>query len=326
MQSNNAAASAGVFVHPAGCARARTSARGTRVWAFAHVLPGAVVGADCNVCDGSYIEGGAIVGDRVTIKNQVLIFQGVTIEDDVFLGPAMMFTNDLRPRAHIKRGPEALLPTRFDRGATLGAGVVVVCGINIGANAFVGAGAVVAKDVPAHAFMVGNPARRIGWACTCGERLTADLSCSDCGRTFEQDPDDSAFGAASARTASTAARPDRIGRRCTSPSGGSRQGAGSDAPDWTGDPQSKVRPRKNRTGGHRTRRRQPADRHLLRVGCGHSPALHHRRRRSWVRWRSASSTASIRASAPSCESPAGGGRIGPTGRSGWPSPAMRCRR
>ena len=194
MQSNTSAALAGVFVHPAGLCESLDVGRGTRVWAFAHVLPGAVVGADCNVCDGAYIEGGAVVGDRVTIKNQVLIFQGVTIEDDVFLGPAMMFTNDLRPRAHIKRGPEALLPTTVRRGATLGAGVVVVCGLTVGANAFVGAGAVVAKDVPAHAFMVGNPARRIGWACTCGERLNADLSCTSCGRTFEPDPDEHAFG------------------------------------------------------------------------------------------------------------------------------------
>ena len=194
MQSNAAPAPVGVFVHPSGLCESKDVGRGTRVWAFAHVLPGAIVGADCNVCDGAYVEGGAVVGDRVTIKNQVLIFQGVTIEDDVFLGPAMMFTNDLRPRAHIKRGPEALLPTMVRRGATLGAGVVVVCGLTVGANAFVGAGAVIAKDVPAHAFMVGNPARRIGWACTCGERLTADLSCSACGRTFEQDSDKNAFG------------------------------------------------------------------------------------------------------------------------------------
>lgn len=194
MQSAVGSTLSGVSIHPLGLCESDEVGPGTRVWAFAHVLPGAVIGADCNVCDGAYVEGGAVVGNRVTIKNQVLIFQGVTIEDDVFLGPAMVFTNDLRPRAHIKRGPDALLPTIVRRGATLGAGVVVVCGTAIGRNAFVGAGAVVAKDVPAHAFMVGNPARRIGWACTCGERLDNDLGCSDCGRRFEIDPDDSGLG------------------------------------------------------------------------------------------------------------------------------------
>ena len=194
MHSNAGSMLTGVFVHPAGLCESEEVGPGTRVWAFAHVLAGAVIGTDCNVCDGAYVEGGAVVGDRVTIKNQVLIFEGVTIEDDVFLGPAMVFTNDLRPRAHIKRGSDALLATTVRRGATLGAGVVVVCGTTIGANAFVGAGAVIAKDVPAHAFMVGNPARQIGWACTCAERLDDDLSCGDCGRRFGPDSDALALG------------------------------------------------------------------------------------------------------------------------------------
>lgn len=125
-----------------------------------------------------------MVGDRVTVKNQVLIFEGVTVEDDVFLGPGVVFTNDLRPRAHVKRSGDALATTTVRRGATLGARVVVVCGTVVGAHAFVGAGAVVTHDVPAHAFMVGNPARQIGWACTCGERLADDLRCVSCGRTF----------------------------------------------------------------------------------------------------------------------------------------------
>jgi UDP-2-acetamido-3-amino-2,3-dideoxy-glucuronate N-acetyltransferase len=203
MQSTTGSALPGVFVHPRGLCESLDVGEGTRVWAFAHVLPGAVVGTDCNVCDGAYIEGGAVVGNRVTVKNQVLIFEGVTIEDDVFLGPAMVFTNDLRPRAHIKRGSDALLPTRVRRGATLGAGVVVVCGITIGANAFIGAAAVVAKDVPAHAFLVGNPARRIGWACTCGERLPDNLRCTECGRLFATDPRVEAFGGLTEASTST---------------------------------------------------------------------------------------------------------------------------
>ncbi len=173
----------GVFVHPLGLCESATVGAGTRVWAFAHVLDGAVVGRDCNVCDGAYVESGAVVGDRVTIKNQVLIFEGVTIEDEVFLGPGVVFTNDLRPRAAIKRGGDALLPTTVRHGATLGAGVVVVCGTTIGSFAFVGAGAVITKNVPAHAFVVGNPGRQIGWACECGERLPASLSCA-CGRSY----------------------------------------------------------------------------------------------------------------------------------------------
>ena len=136
-----------VFVHPQGLCDSDDVGDGTRVWAFAHILPGARVGRDCNVCDGAYIEGGAVVGDRVTIKNQVMIFEGVEIADDVFLGPGVAFTNDLTPRARIKRHGDALLGTKVEQGATLGARVTVVCGVTIGENAFVGAGAVVVRDV-----------------------------------------------------------------------------------------------------------------------------------------------------------------------------------
>lgn len=180
-----ASARVGVFVHPQGLCESDQVGAGTRIWAFAHVLPGAVVGRDCNVCDGAYIESGAVVGDRVTVKNQVMIFEGVTVEDDVFLGPGVIFTNDMKPRAHIKRSGDALSPTLVRGGATLGAGSVVVCGTTIGEHAFVGAGCVVTRDVAPHAFMVGNPGRRIGWACTCGERLPDSLDCAVCGRRFE---------------------------------------------------------------------------------------------------------------------------------------------
>jgi UDP-2-acetamido-3-amino-2,3-dideoxy-glucuronate N-acetyltransferase len=171
-------------VHPRGLNESGSVGRGTRIWAFAHVLPGAVIGQNCNICDGAFIEGGAVVGDRVTVKNQVMIFEGVVVEDDVFLGPGVIFTNDMKPRAHIKRSGDALLRTLVKKGATLGAGTVVVCGSTIGEHAFIGAGSVVTRDVGAHAFMVGNPARRIGWACICGERLPAELSCADCGRRY----------------------------------------------------------------------------------------------------------------------------------------------
>lgn len=176
----------GVFVHPQGLCESRDVGAGTRVWAFAHVLEGARVGADCNVCDGAYVEGGAVLGDRVTVKNQVMIFAGVTVADDVFLGPGVTFTNDFQPRAHLRKPASELETTWVEQGATLGARVTVVCGVTIGANAFVGAGAVVTRDVAPHAYVVGNPARQIGWACRCGRRLGADLGCS-CGRAYALD-------------------------------------------------------------------------------------------------------------------------------------------
>jgi acetyltransferase-like isoleucine patch superfamily enzyme len=186
--SVSATAPPGVFVHPSGLCESDEVGEGTRIWAFAHVLKGAVVGRDCNVCDGAFIESGARVGNGVTVKNGVLVWDRVTVEDDVFLGPGVVFTNDLRPRAHIKRSGEALVPTTVRRGATLGAGAVVVCGVEIGEHAFVAAGAVVTKDVPAHAFVAGNPARHKGWACTCGERLPSSLYCDQCGRGFQEGP------------------------------------------------------------------------------------------------------------------------------------------
>jgi acetyltransferase-like isoleucine patch superfamily enzyme len=178
----------GVVVHPRGLCESDEVGHGTRVWAFAHVLAGARIGTDCNICDGAFIENGASIGHRVTVKNQVMIFEGIDVADDVFLGPGVIFTNDLRPRAHIKRQGAQLQQTKVCQGATLGAGVVVVCGVTIGEHAFVGAGAVVAKDVPAHGFVVGNPARLIGWSCICGERLGDDLRCT-CGRAYERQGD-----------------------------------------------------------------------------------------------------------------------------------------
>jgi acetyltransferase-like isoleucine patch superfamily enzyme len=166
-----------VFVHPWGLCESDQVGPGTRVWAFAHVLPGAVIGADCNIGDHAFVEGGARIGDRVTVKNGVLVWDGVTIEDDAFLGPGVVFTNDLKPRAHIKRSGNQLLPTLVLEGATLGANATVVCGITIGAHAFVAAGAVVTRDVPDFAFMAGNPAVQRGSVCRCGERLDRSGAC-----------------------------------------------------------------------------------------------------------------------------------------------------
>jgi acetyltransferase-like isoleucine patch superfamily enzyme len=179
----------GVRVHPQGLCESDDVGEGTRVWAFAHVLPGARIGRDCNICDGAFVESRAVLGNNVTVKNSTLVFDGVTCEDDVFLGPNVLFTNDLRPRAHIKKTGDALETTLVRRGATLGAGTVVVCGTEIGEHAFAAAGSVITRSVPAHAFVAGNPAVVKGWVCACGARLAGDLACQECGTRHEETPD-----------------------------------------------------------------------------------------------------------------------------------------
>jgi acetyltransferase-like isoleucine patch superfamily enzyme len=172
-----------VFVHALALCESDDVGPRTRVWAFAHVLAGARVGADCNVGDHAFVEGGAVVGDGVTIKNGVLLWSGVTVEDGVFLGPGAVFTNDAGPRAPHPKGPAGWRPTRVRHGATVGANATVLSGLTIGRWAMVGAGAVVTADVGDHALVVGNPARRAGWACECGRTLPQGLACP-CGRSY----------------------------------------------------------------------------------------------------------------------------------------------
>jgi acetyltransferase-like isoleucine patch superfamily enzyme len=172
-----------VFVHHAGLCETEHIGPRTRIWAFAHVMRGARVGSDCNVCDHTFIESGAIIGNGVTVKNNVLIWDRVVIEDDAFIGPSVVFTNDLSPRAPVRKSTSELLSTRVRRGATIGANATIVCGVIIGEFAFVGAGSVVTRDVQAYALVVGNPARRVGWSCECGKRLRDNLNC-ECGRRY----------------------------------------------------------------------------------------------------------------------------------------------
>ncbi len=149
------------FVHPQGLCESPHVGEGTRVWAFAHVLPNARIGRDCNVCDHVFIENDVVVGDRVTIKCGVQLWDGVRLEDDVFVGPNVSFTNDAFPRS--KQYPEKFALTTIRQGASIGAGAVLLPGITIGQRAMVGAGAVVTQDVPPHAIVVGNPARISGY-------------------------------------------------------------------------------------------------------------------------------------------------------------------
>lgn len=181
-----------VFVHPAAICESQRVGEGTRVWPFAHILDGAVIGRDCNIGEHAYVEGGAEIGDRVVLKNQVLIWEGITIEDDVFVGPGTIFTNDRYPRSRgmseasdrYARVEDWLLPTTVRRGASIGAGAIILAGVTIGRCAAIGAGAVVTRSVPDHRIVVGNPAHPAGWACSCGQTLGVCFECSRCSRRY----------------------------------------------------------------------------------------------------------------------------------------------
>ena len=150
-----------VFVHPQGICESQQVGDNTRIWAFAHVLPGARIGSDCNICDHVFIENDVSIGDRVTIKCGVQLWDGITVEDDVFIGPNATFTNDAFPRSkhHLPEYPR----TRVERGASIGANATVLPGLTIGSHAMVGAGAVILRHVPPNAIVVGNPARIVGY-------------------------------------------------------------------------------------------------------------------------------------------------------------------
>lgn len=152
------------FVHPQAVCESANIGAGTRVWAFAHILPGAVIGAECNVCDNVFIENDVVVGDRVTIKCGVQLWDGMKVEDDVFIGPNVTFTNDKFPRSKIY--PEKKSRTVIRRGASIGANATILPGLSVGANAMIGAGAVVTRSVPPNAIVFGNPAKITGYVDT----------------------------------------------------------------------------------------------------------------------------------------------------------------
>ena len=149
------------FLHPKGLCESPNIGHGTRVWAFAHILPQAVIGSDCNICDGVFVENDVVIGNSVTVKCGVQLWDGVRLEDEVFVGPNATFTNDPFPRSRVR--PANFQTTVVRRGASIGANATILPGIEIGVGAMVGAGAVVTRDVPPHAIVVGNPARIVGY-------------------------------------------------------------------------------------------------------------------------------------------------------------------
>lgn len=168
-----------VFVHPNGLCESTDVGDGTRVWAFSHVLPGAVIGKDCNICDQVFVENDVVLGDRVTVKSGVQLWDGVRLADDVFVGPNATFTNDPFPRS--KKYPGSFPRTIVGVGASIGANATLLPGITVGRHAMVGAGSVVTKDVPATAIVVGNPARIVGY-------VNSDSTATSVGRPSSSAP------------------------------------------------------------------------------------------------------------------------------------------
>jgi UDP-2-acetamido-3-amino-2,3-dideoxy-glucuronate N-acetyltransferase len=178
------------YVHPSsyvddGC----EIGTGTKIWHFSHIMPRAVIGRGCNIGQNVVISPDVRIGDNVKIQNNVSVYTGVILEDDVFCGPSMVFTNVVNPRSHVSRKDE-YRETLVKRGASLGANSTVVCGHTIGRYAFVGAGAVVTRNVPDYALVVGNPSRVVGWMCECGVKLAAgaqppaSATCGACGARY----------------------------------------------------------------------------------------------------------------------------------------------
>jgi UDP-2-acetamido-3-amino-2,3-dideoxy-glucuronate N-acetyltransferase len=178
--------SADFFVHPSSCVDEGAGiGAGVKIWHFSHIMAGSVIGSNCNIGQNVVIGPDVTIGKSCKIQNNVSIYKGVTLEDEVFCGPSMVFTNVFNPRAAIRRMDEAR-PTLIKRGASLGANCTIVCGVTVGRYAFVGAGAVVTRDVPDHALVYGNPAKQQDWVCACGEKLDGGLRCPACELAYHQ--------------------------------------------------------------------------------------------------------------------------------------------
>jgi UDP-2-acetamido-3-amino-2,3-dideoxy-glucuronate N-acetyltransferase len=166
---------------------------GTKIWHFSHIMQGCSLGERCNIGQNVVVSPQCRLGNNVKIQNNVSVYTGVILEDDVFCGPSMVFTNVINPRSHIQRKDE-YRETRVKRGASIGANSTIVCGVTLGKYCFVGAGSVVTRDVPDYALVYGNPARQRGWVCWCGVRLDLGVKgsspeqarCGECGRHYER--------------------------------------------------------------------------------------------------------------------------------------------
>jgi len=177
------------FVHPTAVVDDGAEiGAGTRIWHFCHIMPTARIGEKCNLGQNVFVDNNTLIGNGVKIQNNVSVYNGVILEDYVFCGPSMVFTNVINPRSEIERKHE-FRQTLVKRGATLGANSTIVCGVTIGRYALIGAGAVVTKDVPDYALMVGVPARRVGWVCKCGVGLDFGdddrAICPACGSEYQ---------------------------------------------------------------------------------------------------------------------------------------------
>ena len=180
-----------VFVHPSAIVDEEAEVgAGTKVWCFSHIQSGAVIGRNCSLGQNVNVACKVRMGDGCKVQNNVSIYEGVTLEDYVFCGPSCVFTNDMTPRAKYPKGSIAYKPTLVRKGASIGANATIVCGHEVGSWALIGAGAVVACDVPAHALMLGVPARQRGWVCECGQVLPESLECPDCGRAYVSQGDE----------------------------------------------------------------------------------------------------------------------------------------
>jgi acetyltransferase-like isoleucine patch superfamily enzyme len=175
----------GVYIHPKAIVESKEIGKGTRIWAFVHILNVVKIGENCNICDHVFMEDGVTVGSNVTIKSGVYLWKGITVEDNVFIGPNATFTNDIRPRSKVYT--KEFVKTFIKEGASIGANATIICGIIIGRWAMIGAGSVVTKDVADYALVYGNPARIRGYVCKCGGKLDfKDYKAKcECGRTYE---------------------------------------------------------------------------------------------------------------------------------------------
>lgn len=161
---------------------------GTSIWHFSHIQKGARIGQNCSIGQNVNIANNVLIGNNVKIQNNVSVYEGVELEDYVFCGPSMVFTNIKSPRCkYPQRGSSYYMQTLVKEGASIGANATIVCGHTIGRHALIAAGAVVASDVPDYALMLGVPAKRIGWVCECGEQLKEGMTCKRCGRTYKEE-------------------------------------------------------------------------------------------------------------------------------------------